>query len=88
MLDQDKEELIAPIRAYNKFELRIMYGFPNNPITPPTFSSWMKKIEGELEPYGYHKDDRLLTPRIVQIIFERLGYPVPLEVAIASINGK
>jgi hypothetical protein len=64
---------LTPIKAYSKSELCLLYECSDR-----TFSKWIEKntlCKEMLEILGYQKSDMLLTPKMVEIIFESLGNP-------------
>lgn len=54
-------------RAMTKQELAILCGVSRN-----TMGRWLKLIEPQLKPLGYHRQMRLLPPKIVVHIFDLL----------------
>ena len=54
------------VKAYSKKELAEIYG-----VTRPTFRRWIKSIPN----LDVTKEQRILTPKQVALIFENLGMP-------------
>jgi hypothetical protein len=59
-----------PIQTYTMEELRDFYQCGR-----VTFSKWLKPFRSELEAAGWKPRNRLLPPKIVALIFEKLGHP-------------
>ncbi|WP_350206529.1 DUF4248 domain-containing protein [Ekhidna sp.] len=57
-------------KSYHKYELAALYN-----VTDRVFGEWLKKHEEALKATGYHRNQKILTPRQVKLIFERLGEP-------------
>lgn len=66
------------IRAYGVQELALLY-FPHN--TPQAASAQLKKwikrppLLHLLLTAGYHSGQKILTPRLVEILTEHIGFP-------------
>jgi hypothetical protein len=56
----------AKAKVYTKKELRILYG-----VSRATFGKWMK----EVFPDPKTSKNKLLTPQMVKLIFEKIGEP-------------
>ncbi len=70
----------TPLRAYSKSELAMLY-FPKA-STPHSAVNmlmlWINRCQPLMESlsrYGYRKNDKMLSRRHVQLIFEFIGEP-------------
>jgi hypothetical protein len=62
------EERSVPVRAYFKYELAALYG-----VSMPTFVKYINMFLPEFEAIGYNKRMQRLTPKMVALVFEKLG---------------
>jgi predicted metalloenzyme YecM len=60
----------VPIRGYYKSELATLYG-----ISLPTLKKYIDRWLAEFEDIGYSKNQQKLTPKMVRLLFERVGEP-------------
>ena len=64
------EERQVMVRAYFKYELAELYG-----ISMPTLLSFIKPFLADFEAIGYSKSMKILTPKMVSLLFDRVGRP-------------
>ena len=64
------EERQVAVRAYFKYELAELYG-----ISMPTLLSFIKPFSADFEAIGYSKGMKILTPKMVALLFDRVGRP-------------
>ncbi len=59
------------VGTYTKFQLAHAYGMGQK-----MFARKLATIQAELEQKGYKKKQKVLTPALVEIVFNRLGRPM------------
>jgi hypothetical protein len=62
------EERQIPIKAYFKYELAALYG-----VSMPTFVKYINLFLPDFEAIGYNKHLQRLTPKMVELLFEKVG---------------
>jgi hypothetical protein len=60
----------VPVKGYYKSELALLYG-----ISLPTLKKYIDRWIAEFEAIGYSKNQQKLTPKMVRLLFERVGEP-------------
>lgn len=64
------EPVPAKVRAYRKSELCELYG-----VSKPTLTQWINLFGPDFAAIGYQKHCKWLTPKMVELLFERVGRP-------------
>ena len=58
------------MRPYFKYELADMYG-----VSVPTLMTFIAPYAPDFEAIGYHKHLKILTPKMVALLFDKVGKP-------------
>ena len=64
------EEQTVPIRPYYKYELANLYG-----VCLPTLLNFIAPHLPAFEALGYRKNTKILTPKMVELLFKKVGKP-------------
>lgn len=61
---------MVEVKTYSKSDLAKLYN-----VGPTTFRKWLEPFMPDLEALHYQKDQKILKPKQVKLIFDKLGKP-------------
>ena len=63
-------ERFVPIKSYYKYELAELYG-----VSMVTLVKFIQPFIADFEAIGYNKFMKIMSPRMVALLFEKIGCP-------------